>query len=309
MDENVVHESPYIIEMRNITKIFPGIIANDNITLQLKKGEIHALLGENGAGKSTAMKMLLGLLQPSHGSIKLFGKTFNSNQISLLSNVGSLIEEPSYYANLTGYENLEIIQKLLKLPKRNIDEVLKIVRLFDQKDKLVKNYSLGMKQRLGIALAIVKFPKLLILDEPTNGLDPAGIQEIRELIKSLPQKYDMTIIVSSHILSEIEQMATTVGIINHGQLLFEGHLSDLEEDEKYLFETSDDVTAKRILMFNGFNLDDDPKLIINDNNKVNIATAIRLLVENNVDIYQVRMIRRSLEDVFLDMTGREGSVL
>lgn len=166
-----------------------------------------------------------------------------------------------------------------------------------------------MKQRLGIALAIVKFPKLLILDEPTNGLDPAGIQEICELIKSLPQKYDMTIIVSSHILSEIEQMATTVGIINHGQLLFEGHLSDLEEDEKYLFETSDDVTAKRILMFNGFNLDDDPKLIINDNNKVNIATAIRLLVENNVDIYQVRMIRRSLEDVFLDMTGREGSVL
>ena len=255
------------------------------------------------------MKMLLGLLQPTHGSIKLFGKTFNSNQISLLSNVGSLIEEPSYYANLTGYENLEIIQKLLKLPKRNIDEVLKIVKLFDQKDKLVKNYSLGMKQRLGIALAIVKFPKLLILDEPTNGLDPAGIQEIRELIKSLPQKYDMTIIVSSHILSEIEQMATTVGIVNHGQLLFEGHLSDLEEDEKYLFETSDDVTAKRILMFNGFNLDDNKKLIINDNNKDNIATAIRLLVENDVDIYQVCMIRRSLEDVFLDMTGREGSVL
>ena len=162
-----------------------------------------------------------------------------------------------------------------------------------------------MKQRLGIALAIVKFPKLLILDEPTNGLDPAGIQEIRELIKSLPQKYDTTIIVSSHNLSETEQMATTVGIINHGQLLFEGHLSDLKEDEKYLFETSDDVTAKRILMFNGFNLDDDKKLIVNDNDKVNIATAIRLLV----DIYQVCMIRRSLEDVFLDMTGREGSVL
>ena len=294
----------YIVETNQLSKDFSGEVAVNQLSIHIRKNEIYGFLGPNGAGKSTAMKMLLGLLQPSHGSIKLFGKTFNSNQISLLSNVGSLIEEPSYY-----YENLEIIQKLLKLPKRNIDEVLKIVRLFDQKDKLVKNYSLGMKQRLGIALAIVKFPKLLILDEPTNGLDPAGIQEIRELIKSLPQKYDMTIIVSSHILSEIEQMATTVGIINHGQLLFEGHLSDLEEDEKYLFETSDDVTAKRILMFNGFNLDDDPKLIINDNNKVNIATAIRLLVENNVDIYQVRMIRRSLEDVFLDMTGREGSVL
>lgn len=299
----------YIVETNQLSKDFSGEVAVNQLSIHIRKNEIYGFLGPNGAGKSTAMKMLLGLLQPTHGSIKLFGKTFNSNQISLLSNVGSLIEEPSYYTNLTGYENLEIIQKLLKLPKRNIDEVLKIVKLFDQKDKLVKNYSLGMKQRLGIALAIVKFPKLLILDEPTNGLDPAGIQEIRELIKSLPQKYDMTIIVSSHILSEIEQMATTVGIINHGQLLFEGHLSDLEEDEKYLFETSDDVTAKRILMFNGFNLDDDKKLIVNDNDKVNIATAIRLLVENDVDIYQVRMIRRSLEDVFLDMTGREGSVL
>ena len=299
----------YIVETNQLSKDFSGEVAVNQLSIHIRKNEIYGFLGPNGAGKSTAMKMLLGLLQPTHGSIKLFGKTFNSNQISLLSNVGSLIEETSYYANLTGYENLEIIQKLLKLPKRNIDEVLKIVKLFDQKDKLVKNYSLGMKQRLGIALAIVKFPKLLILDEPTNGLDPAGIQEIRELIKSLPQKYDMTIIVSSHILSEIEQMATTVGIINHGQLLFEGHLSDLKEDEKYLFETSDDVTAKRILMFNGFNLDDDKKLIVNDNDKVNIATAIRLLVENDVDIYQVRMIRRSLEDVFLDMTGREGSVL
>ena len=299
----------YIVETNQLSKDFSGEVAVNQLSIHIRKNEIYGFLGPNGAGKSTAMKMLLGLLQPTHGSIKLFGKTFNSNQISLLSNVGSFIEEPSYYANLTGYENLEIIQKLLKLPKRNIDEVLKIVKLFDQKDKLVKNYSLGMKQRLGIALAIVKFPKLLILDEPTNGLDPAGIQEIRELIKSLPQKYDMTIIVSSHILSEIEQMATTVGIINHGQLLFEGHLSDLKEDEKYLFETSDDVTAKRILMFNGFNLDDDKKMIVNDNDKVNIATAIRLLVENDVDIYLVRMIRRSLEDVFLDMTGREGSVL
>lgn len=254
------------------------------------------------------MKMLLGLLQPTKGSIKLFGKNFDSNQLALLSNVGSLIEEPSYYANLTGYENLEIIQKLLKLPKRNIDEVLKIVKLYEQKDKLVKNYSLGMKQRLGIALAIVKFPKLLILDEPTNGLDPAGIQEIRELIKSLPQRYDMTVIISSHILSEIEQMATTVGIINKGKLLFEGYLADLEEDEKYLFETSDDTIAKRLLLSKGFILDKE-EVIINDQNKANIAAAIRLLVKNDIAIYQVRMIRKSLEDVFLDMTGREGGIL
>ncbi|EHJ52546.1 ABC transporter ATP-binding protein [Streptococcus macacae] len=298
----------YIIETNQLSKDFSGELAVNQLSIHIRKNEIYGFLGPNGAGKSTAMKMLLGLLQPTKGSIKLFGKNFDSNQLALLSNVGSLIEEPSYYANLTGYENLEIIQKLLKLPKRNIDEVLKIVKLYEQKDKLVKNYSLGMKQRLGIALAIVKFPKLLILDEPTNGLDPAGIQEIRELIKSLPQRYDMTVIISSHILSEIEQMATTVGIINKGKLLFEGYLADLEEDEKYLFETSDDTIAKRLLLSKGFILDKE-EVIINDQNKANIAAAIRLLVKNDIAIYQVRMIRKSLEDVFLDMTGREGGIL
>ena len=298
----------YIIETEQLSKDFSGELAVNQLSIHVRKNEIYGFLGPNGAGKSTVMKMLLGLLQPTHGSIKLFDKNFKSNQSAMLSNVGSLIEEPSYYANLTGYENLQIIQRLLKLPKENIDKVLKIVKLYNQKDKLVKNYSLGMKQRLGIALAIVKFPKLLILDEPTNGLDPAGIQEIRELIKSLPQKYDMTVIISSHILSEIEQMATTVGIINKGKLLFEGRLADLEEDEKYLFETNDDARAKKMLISKGFILDDEKELIINDKRKANIAFAIRLLVKNDIDIYQVRMIRKSLEDVFLDMTGRKGGV-
>ena len=165
----------YIIEAKQLSKNFSGEAAVNQLSIHVRKNEIYGFLGPNGAGKSTAMKMLLGLLQPTHGSIRLFDKNFDSNQIALLSSVGSLIEEPSYYANLTGYENLEIIQRLLKLPKENIDKVLKIVKLYEQKDKLVKNYSLGMKQRLGIALAIIKFPKLLILDEPTNGLDPAGI--------------------------------------------------------------------------------------------------------------------------------------
>lgn len=299
----------YILETNQLSKDFSGELSVNQLSIHVKKNEIYGFLGPNGAGKSTTMKMLLGLLQPTQGSIKLFGKNFDSNQIALLSSVGSLIEEPSYYANLTGYENLEIIQRLLKLPKENIDKVLKIVKLHEQKDKLVKNYSLGMKQRLGIALAIVKFPKLLILDEPTNGLDPAGIQEIRELIKSLPQKYDMTVIISSHILSEIEQMATTVGIINKGKLLFEGKLAELEEDEKYLFETSDDALAEQLLMQKGFELEKNQDLILIDYNKANIAAAVKLLVANNIDIYQVRMVRKSLEEIFLDMTGREGGVL
>lgn len=299
----------YIIETKQLNKNFSGEVAVNQLSIHVRKNEIYGFLGPNGAGKSTAMKMLLGLLQPTHGSIRLFDKNFDSNQIALLSSVGSLIEEPSYYANLTGYENLEIIQRLLKLPKENIDKVLKIVKLYEQKDKLVKNYSLGMKQRLGIALAIIKFPKLLILDEPTNGLDPAGIQEIRELIKSLPQKYDMTVIISSHILSEIEQMATTVGIINKGKLLFEGQLTELEEDEKYLFETSDDALAEQLLMRKGFELEENQSIVLKDYNKANIAAAVKVLVANDIDIYQVRMVRKSLEEVFLDMTGREGGVL
>ncbi|MCB4955859.1 ATP-binding cassette domain-containing protein [Streptococcus mutans] len=299
----------YIIETKQLSKDFSGEAAVNQLSIHVRKNEIYGFLGPNGAGKSTAMKMLLGLLQPTHGSIRLFDKNFDSNQIVLLSSVGSLIEEPSYYANLTGYENLEIIQRLLKLPKENIDKVLKIVKLYEQKDKLVKNYSLGMKQRLGIALAIIKFPKLLILDEPTNGLDPAGIQEIRELIKSLPQKYDMTVIISSHILSEIEQMATTVGIINKGKLLFEGQLTELEEDEKYLFETSDDALAEQLLMRKGFELEENQSIVLKDYNKTNIAAAVKVLVANDIDIYQVRMVRKSLEEVFLDMTGREGGVL
>lgn len=299
----------YIIETKQLSKDFSGEAAVNQLSIHVRKNEIYGFLGPNGAGKSTAMKMLLGLLQPTHGSIRLFDKNFDSNQIALLSSVGSLIEEPSYYANLTGYENLEIIQRLLKLPKENIDKVLKIVKLYEQKDKLVKNYSLGMKQRLGFALAIIKFPKLLILDEPTNGLDPAGIQEIRELIKSLPQKYDMTVIISSHILSEIEQMATTVGIINKGKLLFEGQLTELEEDEKYLFETSDDALAEQLLMRKGFELEENQSIVLKDYNKTNIAAAVKVLVANDIDIYQVRMVRKSLEEVFLDMTGREGGVL
>ncbi|MCB5089915.1 ATP-binding cassette domain-containing protein [Streptococcus mutans] len=299
----------YIIETKQLSKDFSGEAAVNQLSIHVRKNEIYGFLGPNGAGKSTAMKMLLGLLQPTHGSIRLFDKNFDSNQIALLSSVGSLIEEPSYYANLTGYENLEIIQRLLKLPKENIDKVLKIVKLYEQKDKLVENYSLGMKQRLGIALAIIKFPKLLILDEPTNGLDPAGIQEIRELIKSLPQKYDMTVIISSHILSEIEQMATTVGIINKGKLLFEGQLTELEEDEKYLFETSDDALAEQLLMRKGFELEENQSIVLKDYNKANIAAAVKVLVVNDIDIYQVRMVRKSLEEVFLDMTGREGGVL
>lgn len=297
-----------IIETKNLSKSFTNELSVDSLSITVKENEIYGFLGPNGAGKSTTMKMLLGLLSPSGGEIKLFGNTLKNNEMELLKNVGSLIEEPSYYSNLTGYENLKLVQKLLKLPKENIDKVLQIVKLEKQKDKLVKNYSLGMKQRLGIALAIIKFPKLLILDEPTNGLDPSGIHEIRELIKSLPKDYGMTVIISSHLLSEIEQMATTIGIINHGKLLFEGSIEELEEDERYLFETDNDDRARFLLLESGFKISNSKELILEETNKNYISSGIRLLVEERINIYQVRKIQKTLEEKFLELSTDKGGL-
>ncbi|RFE01454.1 ABC transporter ATP-binding protein [Streptococcus parauberis] len=297
-----------IIKTTNLSKSFSNERSVDSLSISIKENEIYGFLGPNGAGKSTTMKMLLGLLSPSDGDIELFGKKLKNNEMELLKEVGSLIEEPSYYSNLTGYENLELVQKLLKLPKENIYKVLQIVKLEKQKDKLVKNYSLGMKQRLGIALAIIKFPKLLILDEPTNGLDPAGIHEIRELIKSLPKDYGMTVIISSHILSEIEQMATTIGIINHGKLLFEGSIEELEEDEKYLFETDNNDKARFLLLESGFRISDTEELILNETNKNYISSGVRLLVEERINIYQVRKIQKTLEEKFLELSTDKGGL-
>ncbi|KKF41177.1 ABC transporter ATP-binding protein [Streptococcus uberis] len=297
-----------IIETKNLSKSFSNELSVDSLSITVKENEIYGFLGPNGAGKSTTMKMLLGLLSPSGGEIKLFGNTLKNNEMELLKNVGSLIEEPSYYSNLTGYENLKLVQKLLKLPKENIDKVLQIVKLEKQKDKLVKNYSLGMKQRLGIALAIIKFPKLLILDEPTNGLDPSGIHEIRELIKSLPKDYGMTVIISSHLLSEIEQMATTIGIINHGKLLFEGSIEELEEDERYLFETDNDDRARFLLLESGFKISNSKELILEETNKNYISSGIRLLVEEKINIYQVRKIQKTLEEKFLELSTDKGGL-
>jgi ABC-type multidrug transport system ATPase subunit len=298
-----------ILKTTHLTKQFSDFFPVKDLSIQVCQGEIYGFLGPNGAGKSTTMKMILGLMSASKGEIQVFEKDLLTNRQDILTNIGSLIEEPSYYPNLTGYENLRLVQRLLKLPIVNIDEALKTVRLTKHKDKLVKNYSLGMKQRLGIALALVKFPKLLILDEPTNGLDPAGIQEIRELIKSFPEKYGMTVFISSHLLSEIEQLATTVGIINQGKLLFEGKLSELEDAEKIKIETNDNVRAKAILSENRYQLENSKEIRLMNYNQDKVASAIRTLVENKIDIYQVVTIKRSLEEIFLEMTNNGEGVL
>ncbi len=236
-----------IVKTNGLTKRYNDNLSVNNLDMSVKEGRIYGFLGPNGAGKSTTLKMLLDLVKPTAGEIDILGKRLNSKtRADILRNIGSLIESPSYYGHLTGTENLKILQTLLDVPKKNIDEVLRIVRLDRQQNKKVSAYSLGMKQRLGLAGALLSFPRLLILDEPTNGLDPAGIQEMRELIKLLPKQYGMTVIVSSHLLSEIDQMAEDVGIIANGKMMYQGALDNLHEIDKTksLEEIFLDLTGK-----------------------------------------------------------------
>lgn len=219
----------YIITTTHLTKQYKAFSAVDDLSLHIPKGSIYGFLGPNGAGKSTTMKMLLGLTAPTKGSFVIDGKQFPEDRLSILKEIGSFIESPSYYANLTGLENLDVIRRILGLPKSTVTDALALVGLSEFGSLPAKKYSLGMKQRLGLAGAMLGRPPILILDEPTNGLDPSGIHEIRHLIRSLPGLYGCTILISSHMLSEIELMADCIGILNHGRLLFEGSLEELRQ--------------------------------------------------------------------------------
>lgn len=236
----------YILETNHLSKQSGNTYRVNDLSMAVPENCVYGFLGPNGAGKSTTLKMLLGLIHPSQGSIKIFGTVMNSaNRLSILRQTGSLIENPGGYGHLTGLENMQIIQKLKGVGETEIASALKTVRLYDQRDKKLSNYSLGMKQRLGIAMAILGNPKLLILDEPTNGLDPAGIQEMRQLICSLPKERNMTVIISSHLLSEIEQMADQVGIIHHGRMLYQGSLADLETHGDNLEDVFLEMTGEK----------------------------------------------------------------
>ena len=220
----------YSITTEHLTKKYKKFTSVNNVSLHIRKGSVYGFLGPNGAGKSTTMKMLLGLTAPTKGSFTIDGKRFPEDRIAILKKIGSFIESPSFYGNLTGRENLDIIRRILGLPKSAVQDALELVGLTEFGNRLAKKYSLGMKQRLGLAGALLGRPPILILDEPTNGLDPAGIHEIRNLVKSLPDLYDCTILISSHMLSEIELMADDIGILNHGRLLFEGSLEELRQN-------------------------------------------------------------------------------
>lgn len=300
-----------IVSTYNLSKRYSDTYSVKDINLSVCEGDIYGFLGPNGAGKSTTLKMILGLTKPTNGKVTVFDKDIGVDRRLILSQTGSLIESPSYYGHLTGLENMRVVQKLRGVPDKNVMEALKIVRLEKQKDKKVGQYSLGMKQRLGIAMAILSFPKLLILDEPTNGLDPAGIGEIRELIKSLPQRYEMTVLISSHLLSEVEQMATSVGIINDGIMVFQGSMEALKNTNypAIMMKTKDNILAQKILFDKGFSCKQyEGFLVFESLTDKKVAQANKSLVEADIDVLRIEEHKKNLENIFLDITGKERSL-
>ncbi len=300
-----------VVETKQLSKKFGKDFAVNNVEIQIRKGEIYGFLGPNGAGKTTTIRMLLGLMRPTKGSVSVFGKDLKKEKIPILKNVGSLVENPSYYPHLTAIENLEAQRKILGVPKSRMNDVLEIVRLTNAANKKVKGFSLGMKQRLGIAAALLHQPELLILDEPTNGLDPSGIIEIRELIKKLPKEQNMTVLISSHLLSEIDQIATTVGIISKGEMIFQDSIDAMRKlaQQKVYVKVNDNEKAWRSLIANGLKAENKSDVIyLSDFTNEEVARAIQILVQEGLSIYRVQEEKRSLEDIFLRMTS-EGKLV
>ena len=300
------------IETHGLSKQYGNALRVKHLDLCVPEGCIYGFLGPNGAGKSTTLKMILGLVRPTQGSIEVLGQPMaRANRLAVLKQVGSLIESPSYYGHLTGEENLRIVQMLRGVPEKNIREVLQIVRLDNQQGKQVAHYSLGMKQRLGLAAALLGYPKLLILDEPTNGLDPAGIQEMRELIRELPARFDMTVVVSSHLLSEIDQMADHVGIIREGELVFQDTLTHLHDRSQHhlALRTANNPVAQALLTQRHISCTaEQDYLILPLLDDGQAADLIRFLTENRLDVIRLEERQKSLEDIFLELTGKAASL-
>lgn len=295
-----------MIETKDLCKTYGNRTAVDHLNLCVPRGCVYGFIGPNGAGKSTSMKMLLGLVHPTSGSVRLMGQEVTEqNRIRLLRHTGSLIESPSGYLHLTAQENLQIIADLKDVKHTEIERVLEVVHLTQDKDKKVGQYSLGMKQRLGIAMALLGNPEILILDEPTNGLDPAGIQEMRALIAGMPEKTGATVLISSHLLGEMEQMVNRVGIIHHGKTLFDGSLQALRKHSQgdLNLRVLDVLKAMPILQRRGLpTVQKDGVLTLPPMPDFRLAEIVQELADSGAGVVELIRHTKSLEDIFLSLT-------
>ncbi len=301
----------YILQTNHLTKIMDGKELIKDVNIHVKKGEIYGFLGPNGAGKTTVMKMITNLWKPTEGTIELFGECLTPTSYEVLKRIGSIIEFPTFYDHLSGKENLQLhCEYMGYYHTGSIENALEMLELTEAENKPVKKYSLGMKQRLGIARAILSRPELLVLDEPTNGLDPAGMKKLRDLFKMLCKEYGITIMISSHILSEVESIADTIGIIRHGNMMKEISMKEISEMNTAYIELSVSDTKKAAylladkLKLNNFKIIDEYNIRIYDS-KITANEISKVLTMNDVEISAIGKKSESLEDYFLKLTGEE----
>ena len=300
---------PYILQTNNLTKTIGRKDLVKNVNLHIKKGEIYGFLGPNGAGKTTVMKMITNLWKPTNGNIEIFGEILTHKSYEVLKRMGNIIEFPTFYNHMTGYENLRLHCEYMGYYNHgSIENALDILDLTEAAQQPVKNYSLGMKERLAIARAILCKPELLILDEPTNGLDPAGMKQIRDLLKTLCEEYGITIMVSSHILSEIESIADTIGVINHGMMMKEIGMKEMEEMSLTYTELTV-VNAKKAayvlsekLGLSNFKIIENNMIRIYDQH-VSMQELSKVLALNDVEVMALGKQSETLEDYFLKITA------
>ena len=298
-----------VIETKALCKQYGPHTAVDHVELHVPQGCVYGFIGPNGAGKSTTMKMLLGLIHPTAGRVRLLGQELTEkSRLPLLRQTGRLIESPAGYLHLTAQENLEIVADLKDVPHKDIGRVLDIVHLTQDRNRRVGQYSLGMKQRLGIAMALLGSPKLLILDEPTNGLDPAGIQEMRALIRNMPAATGATVLISSHLLGEMEQMVEQVGIIDHGHILFEGPLTELQRHSRgnVTLRLLDPAKAAPILRANGLTAHSDSCVVtLPPLQDALLADLVQKLAACGAGVVELTPHTKTLEEIFLSLTSKE----
>jgi lantibiotic transport system ATP-binding protein len=306
-------QNDFIIQTRQLTCRFGSVVAVDHLDLSVPAGTVYGFLGPNGAGKTTTIRLLLGLLKPAAGEIRLFGRPFSPRDWPMLDKIGALVESPSLYPHLTGRENLELTRRLVGASPRQVERALATVRMEKDAGRLVGQYSMGMRQRLGFALALLNQPALLVLDEPTNGLDPAGIHEMRELIRNLPQAEGVTVFISSHLLSEVEQMASHLGIIQQGRLLFEGSLAQLQAQyaQQLWVRVDRPEDALGLLRRQGWQAHKNgkPEISVEVNGDADVALVNNSLVYNGFNVFHLDLARPALEDVFLALTKPEQPAL